>query len=453
MATLLQKHAIQISKDKTFSWDKMEPLYRSAILIFGIIIILIAIKNDVFFSWEFHKMGRVESLFFRYLLFISGLIFIGSIIFRTFLWFRYRPYNIDKVKSWPKAVVVVPAYNEGDTVYKTICSIAKCNYPKNKLKIITIDDGSTDNTYFFLDKAKKRFPNIVQIIKFEKNKGKRRALYEAYKQSKSSFMITVDSDTYLTPNAIKEVLTPLILNNNIGATTGRIRIWNQNANIFTKMLNANFAMAFDFSRAVQSTFTSVFCLSGAFSAYRVSILKNVIEDWINQKFLKKPCTYGEDRSLTNQVLRTGSGTFYQRSAVSFTIVPESLPKILKMFTRWTRSNIRESIIFSRFMFNSKRKGNRILPFIDFFSIISLIIFHFFWFYYFILSGFVGGNLIIRILAYSTLFSFFFMLYYLRIEGKKDVPYVLVFSLFTTIFSILIYTVAGLTLTTKKWSNR
>jgi len=155
MATLLQEQAIEISKSKTFSWDKMEPLYRSAILIFGIIIILIAIKNDVLFNWEFNKMGKVESLFFRYLLFISGLIFIGSIIFRTILWFRYRPYNIDKVKSWPKAVVVVPAYNEGETVYKTICSITNSNYPKNKLKIIAIDDGSTDNTYFFLDKAKK----------------------------------------------------------------------------------------------------------------------------------------------------------------------------------------------------------------------------------------------------------------------------------------------------------
>jgi hyaluronan synthase len=212
-------------------------------------------------------------------------------------------------------------------------------------------------------------------------------------------------------------------------------------------------MAFDFTRAVQSTFSSVFCLSGAFAAYRSDVLHRVLEKWLNQKFLNRDCTYGEDRSLTNHILRSGWGTFYQRKAHAFTIIPPQLPNILKMLTRWARSNIRESIIFSGFMLSEKRRGNRILPFLEFFSTVSLLILHFIWFYYFLFSGFIDSHLIFRILAYSILFGFFYMLYYLRIEGKRDFPYVLVFSIFSSIFTIWIFTTAGLTITRKSWSTR
>ena len=116
-------------------------------------------------------------------------------------------------------------------------------------------------------------------------------------------------------------------------------------------------------------------------------------------------------------------------------------------------NIRESIIFSRFMFNQDRKGNRILPFIEFFATVSLIILHFLWFYYFLFSGYIDGTLLFRILAYSILFGFFYMLYYLRIEGRKDFPYILIFSIFSSIFTIWIFTTAGFTITKKSWSTR
>jgi hyaluronan synthase len=444
---------LTIREKNFFTWDIWEPVVRFSVLIFGVTIILIALKHNMLFHWEFYKMENNASLLFKYMLFCSSLIFISSLAFRTYLWFRYRPYDARKVKTWPEVTVVIPAYNEGQTIYKTIQSITKCHYPKGKLKIIAINDGSKDDTYFYMKKAKKDFPDMIELIKFASNQGKRKALYVAYKRVSSPFIVTVDSDTRLDPHAIQEILTPLVLNKSIAAVTGRIKIWNSSSNMFTKMLNAHFAMAFDFTRAIQSTFNSVFCLSGAFSAYRRSVINQIIEKWLGQKFLNRACTYGEDRSLTNHILRTGYGTFYQRRAFAFTIIPVQLHNILKMLTRWARSNIRESIIFSRFMFNPDRKGNRILPFIEFFSTVSLIILHFLWFYYFLFSGYIDGTLLFRILAYSILFGFFYMLYYLRIEGRKDFPYILIFSIFSSIFTIWIFTTAGFTITKKSWSTR
>ena len=135
------------------------------------------------------------------------------------------------------------------------------------------------------------------------------------------------------------------------------------------------------------------------------------------------------------------------------LYPETLTKVLKMFTRWAMINIRESIIFSGFMFNSRRKGNHLLPFIEFVSTIAIVFLHIIMFYYFLFAGFIDGNFMVRIIAYTVLFGFFYMLYYIRIEGAKDFPYVLVFSLFSSVFMVWIFTVAGFTVTKKTWSTR
>ncbi len=436
-------------------WDRWEPVIRFGLIILGFGIILLAYQMKLFENWSLYRMEMNEQYFFRRLFLFSFVILILSFILRTFLWFKYKSADPQKVRQWPNITVIVPAYNEGGAVYQTLSSIATCDYPKNLMEIVAVDDGSKDDTYKYMRLAEKEFPNLIRILKLPQNKGKRHAIYAGYKKKGqgSAFVISVDSDTRMETNAIKEILTPMILNQKIGAVTGRIKVWNRTKNPLTRMLSAHFAMAFDFTRAIQASFHAVFCLSGAFAAYRASILGNVIEKWVSQKFLFKPCTYGEDRSLTNFFLRSGHGTYYQRTAIVYTLVPESLRKVLKMFTRWGRSNIRESFILSTFILNSRRKGNRILPFIEFFSTNALIIFHFIWFYYFLFSGYFGTNYMIRILAFSTLFGFFYMLYYLRIEKKGDFSYILLFSLFSSVFMVWIFTLAALTLTRQTWSTR
>ena len=451
---VISKTGLLALKPKRSSrWDIWDPLLKFGVVLFGLAVIIFALKKDVLFNWEFSRMIMQSSPFFRYLMIFNGLFFIAALAFRTFLWFRYRPYDSGKVKSWPEVTVLVPAYNEGETVYKTICSVVESDYPEGKLKIISVDDGSTDDTYEHMQRALEEFPGMVELIRFEKNMGKRQGIYQGFKKNTSPFLITVDSDTRLEQSAIKELLTPLILNPKLGAVTGRIRIWNSEANILTKMLKANFAMAFDFTRAIQSTFSTVFCTSGAFSAYRRPVLARVLDRWMAQTFLKCQCTYGEDRSLANHILRIGHGTAFQRTAVAFTMVPEKLPKILKMLTRWARSNIRESFIFSRLMFNRNRKGNYMLPFLEFFSTTVIVLLHLIMFYYFLFAGFIDGTFILRALTYTILFGFFYMLYYIRIEGTKDFPYILMFSIFSSIFMVWIFTTAGFTLTKKSWATR
>jgi len=436
-----------------FSWDMMEPVFKLFILSGSLAVLYLALQENILFQNNLPRIPGAGQPFFRFLFLFSLVTFLSSLVVRTILWFRYKPYPSARVTCWPEITLVIPAYNEGQTIYRTLRSLMDCDYPEGRVKILTINDGSTDDTLSFMERACREFPGRIRIVNFKCNRGKRQAIYHAYRISRSPILITVDSDTKPAASALKELVTPLILNPRMGAVTSRIRVWNKKTNILTRMLHAHFAMAFDFTRAIQSTFHCVFCVAGAFSAYRRSAMEQIIDRWIRQKFLNITCTYGEDRSLTNMILREGYQSFFQRTAVAYTMVPVRLGQILKMLTRWARSNIRESIIFSKFMFQRRRRGNILLPAFEFITTVIMVFLHFVWFYYFLFSGLIDLNFVFRVLAYSVFSGFFYILYYVRIEGRKDSPYLVLFSIFSCIFMIWIFTVAAFTLTKTGWSTR
>lgn len=54
----------------------------------------------------------------------------------------------------PTITLIVPAYNEGSFVFDTLKSIAASNYPKDKIQLIAIDDGSADDTWDWMKKLR-----------------------------------------------------------------------------------------------------------------------------------------------------------------------------------------------------------------------------------------------------------------------------------------------------------
>ena len=76
---------------------------------------------------------------------------------RTALWARYRPYP-PAAGPLPHLTVIIPAYNEGAMVEKAIAAVAASDYPADRMEIICIDDGSTDDTWFHIKQAQRRWP-------------------------------------------------------------------------------------------------------------------------------------------------------------------------------------------------------------------------------------------------------------------------------------------------------
>ncbi len=295
-------------------------------------------------------------------LMVSGitllLIKVSFLIYILFLYVKYKVIHPVSDEQLPLCTVIVPAYNEGELVYKTLISLVESDYPKEKLQIISIDDGSQDNTWQWMKRAKNELGDRVSIYQQPENKGKRHALYRGFKLGTGEVFITVDSDSIVKKDTLRIMTTPFVVNKDCGAVAGNVRVLNRDKALIPRMLNVSFAFSFEFIRSAQSALGSVLCTPGALSAYRREAVFTCLEEWITQTFMGQVSKIGEDRAMTNMILKQGYKVLFQRKAYVYTNTPERYKNLYKMFIRWERSNIRENIAMSRFAFGNFREGSK-----------------------------------------------------------------------------------------------
>ena len=435
--------------------DKIDPFLIFLIILTSILIVFFTIKLQIIQLWiEFLKSNAVLKIAI-YPLFFSTIYIIAGIIFRTTLWFQYKPMTLksDESVEWPFVTVIMPALNEEELVKSSIDSIFKCYYPGEKLEVICINDGSEDLTYQKMLEAKIKHGKQLRIINFKKNLGKRKALYVGLKKSRGDIIVTVDTDSKIGRSAIKNIVIPLIKDNQTGAVAGRVEVLNEKKNFLTRMLAIRYSISFNFGRAYQSVYGAVFCCPGALTAYRKHVLEEFISDWVNQTFLKTSCTYGEDRALTTNILKAGYMTRFQSNAVVYTKAPSKFGQMNKMYLRWTRSYLRESILFSKFMFSKYRKRKRLLPILDFFFLNFLHPFHLFSIGLLVYSFVVHPVFILRHIAFLVIVSFLLSLYYLRTKRSMSFLYGIPYALITAFCLWWIVPFAALTMKNQSWLKR
>lgn len=292
-----------------------------------------------------------------------GLVVAVSTAWRLVLWALYRPGKPVDEESLPPLTVVVPAYQEGATAGDCLRSILASRYPRDRLRVIAVDDGSRDDTWRHLE-AVAREDDRVEVARFPENRGKRAALYEAFRRVRTPIAVTVDSDTVLDPKALWRLVGPLVRDERVGAVAGRIEAWNRRQNWLTRMLGVRYRYGFDFVRAYQSMIGGVLVCPGALSAWRMDAIRPGLEAWRHQRFLGRECRNGDDHAQTNGVLARGLRTVYQGDAVAFTRVPSTYGGLARMYLRWARSNLRESLRYLAFAPRIARDPRRLAAVID-----------------------------------------------------------------------------------------
>jgi hyaluronan synthase len=218
------------------------------------------------------------------------------------------------------------------------------------------------------------------------------------------------------------------------------------------MLAVRFILSFDFLRAVQSTYGTVYCCPGALSAYRASAVRALLDRWLNQTFLGSRCTYGEDRAMTNLLLESRLDTVYQRTAVVRTVVPHTYGKLCRMYLRWDRSYVREEIRYVGIVW---RRPPRVL----FLSLFETLVNNLRFPVYFASLAFLvmlvadHPQVFVRLLFAIGLFSSFNMLYYLRSERSGDFFYGILYAYLAPFTLFWIFPYALLTVRARGWLTR
>ncbi len=160
----------------------------------------------------------------------------GSIIFSTRREHDIR-LEIDKV-DWPMISILIPCYNEEDTIEETVYHMNNIAYEKKE--IIVVNDGSTDNTSKILHQLAQKYDN-VKIIDCKENRGKATALKLATFASKSEYLVCIDSDAILDPYAAHYLVFHFLYNGErLGAVTGNPRIRNRDT-ILSKLQIVEYA--------------------------------------------------------------------------------------------------------------------------------------------------------------------------------------------------------------------
>ncbi len=263
-----------------------------------------------------------------------------TIIFRYVFYAIYDPDLSDPGNYQPSVTVIVPAKNESSVVYETAKALDDLDYPKEKLRVILVNDGSDDDTRYWMDKCTKDFNH--DVIHLSENLGKRQAIANAMEINNSEITVLVDSDSALDKYSLIEGLRGF-KSPKVSAICGHTDVDNINSSWLTKMQTQQYFIAFKTFKSLEAFFGSVICCSGAFSMYRTEVIKPLMAEWTTQKFLGRIRTFGDDRGLTNLLLRDGHDSIYLPNAKARTIVPQTLQVYIRQQLRWRRSFLMESI--------------------------------------------------------------------------------------------------------------
>jgi hyaluronan synthase len=291
-----------------------------------------------------YKAAFVDMLFIDPYFAVYGMVVAAYIVSRFALSVLYRPARDAGLE--PRVAIVMPAFNEEAAIAASVRSLLMLDYPAEKLEVVVVNDGSSDGTLAAIQAVARENPRVA-VIDFPENRGKRAAMAAGIRATEAEVIAFVDSDSVLEPDALR-IIVQGFADERVGAIAGHANVLNLTESWLSKMQAVRYFVAFKVNKAAESVFGMVTCCSGCFSVYRRSSIMPSLDWWENQTFLGRPSTFGDDRSLTNCVLRKQK-VRYESRAVSHTIVPATFSQFMTQQLRWKRSWTRESIIVASFL--------------------------------------------------------------------------------------------------------
>ena len=184
-----------------------------------------------------------------------------------------------KLEYCPEITLIIPVYNSAKTLYSCIKSVNDSTYDSKLIYIMLVNNQSTDNSFEVFCRCQKDFPDLT-INWLNSQQGKSKALNLALFNSYGKYIIHIDSDGMLHPDALYNMVRQFEQETDIDCLTGTImtnpelidRSKPFPKRLLRKLEFFEYCQAFLAGRNFQSEFNSIFTLSGAFSAFRKSAI-------------------------------------------------------------------------------------------------------------------------------------------------------------------------------------
>ncbi len=250
------------------------------------------------------------------------------------------------LKQFPTLTIIVPVYHSQNTLADCVRSIAESSYPASRICVLLVDNSEARDCYPIYLQCRRAFPDL-NILWLESEQGKAQALNMGLYNSYGDYIITLDSDGMLDPNALTELIQKFQANPNIGCMTGVVlprpdhilARRSRSGRLLCRLEFLEYAQSFLPGRSRAAEVNMLYTLSGAFSAFRRSAILS--------SQLYHTGTLGEDTHITFQLRRRGERVELCERAFFYVEPIEGLEQLYPQRQRWQRGSLEVARLFSR----------------------------------------------------------------------------------------------------------
>lgn len=294
------------------------------IIAFGILLIMLGTPAGVILT---ATSQYLSSFVFYYPLTMSGIWVAGGLFF-WWKWerhWKWGPGTLPPVLSGePLISILIPCHNESDNILDTLDAAIGQRY--QNIEIIVIDDGSTDQTGALCEHYA-TLNNKIRVIHLAHNQGKAMALRMGALAARSEYLVCIDGDAMLEPDACQYMVAPLIQQETVGAVTGNPRIRTRST-LIGRIQVGEFSSIIGLIKRTQRIYGRLFSVSGVVAAFRRSALHDV-GYWSLDMIT-------EDIDITWKLQLGRWSVFYEPRALCWILMPETLRGLWKQRLRWAR---------------------------------------------------------------------------------------------------------------------
>jgi cellulose synthase/poly-beta-1,6-N-acetylglucosamine synthase-like glycosyltransferase len=246
--------------------------------------------------------------------------------------FRERKIADATTYDYPSCTIMIPAHNEAVVIGRTVESMLNLDYPKDKLKILVINDGSSDATASIVQEFANRDPRVVlfNVPPGEGGKGKSRALNLGLRQVNSDVIAIYDADNTPDPKALRYLVAQLITNQELGGVIGKFRTVNKNAALLTRFINIETLSFQSILQAGRWQMHNIATLPGTNFVVWTSLMQS-LEGWDEHALT-------EDSELSIRIYEKGYKIKFIPYALTYEQEPQEWKVWMKQRMRWVRGN-------------------------------------------------------------------------------------------------------------------
>ena len=254
----------------------------------------------------------VDLTSFWYLLASFEVLLFSSYTMITYVYSR-RLNQLPEAEKLPSITLIIPMYNEEKVIKEKIENTAQLDYPMGRMKVVLLDDHSTDDSKKISLRVIEEESLNAKVIESEGGKGKARALNWLFQSLESDITVISDADALLKEDSLLQI-SRNFADPEVGGATGKIVIASDKER-FSKSQEESYRFFFDTWRLGESNIRSVSICNGPLMSFRTDLLKRIEID---------PDAYADDSDMFFKIIRLGYRAIYDPKAIVFERVPLSV---------------------------------------------------------------------------------------------------------------------------------